>query len=302
MYEIYHTDTKRTAATVTLSPWGFTTTDAAGPGVRRALQTASELGQMNRTVDDGDNPFSGQDAPVANIPTSMELNQDPSPDYVLNQLDRMVRPAYRIREMAEVQAARIEAADWSEGDEVDTPDGAGVVVEIRTESFDGPDGAVDWASDDEPAYVVGVESGAKVYRGDDLSDGELDVDGVDDPTGDLAVEAARAGYGPAVAELKDRYRDGDLSEARFERLVGAALTAQTQGVEAQDDGRQFDYPDSWDESPTPNRIILLKAWAGLGGRFTTCRRKMAGEVASPARFCASMKDRVLLWEGWRQGG
>jgi hypothetical protein len=160
------------------------------------------------------------------------------------------------------------ATRYSEGDEVDTPQGPGVVVEIRTESFEGPGGSDVEPSDNSPAYVVAVESGAEVYRADDLSDGTIDVDGVDDPAGDLGDDAEAGG-------------------------VDAANP---------DDGRRFDYPDSWDESPTPNRIILLKAWAGLGGRFTSCRRKMAGNVASPARFCASLKDRVLEWEGWRQGG
>lgn len=187
----------------------------------------------------------------------------------------------------EVEAAHLLAASFSEGDEVDTPEGVGVVVEIRTEPFEGPDDEVDWASEDEPAYVVGVESGASVFRGDDLSAGSIDVDGVDTPEQDLAAgdtsEAMLAWY----YEQKD-----DLT-------AGAAAWLRAY---AQDDGRRFDYPDSWDDSPTPNRIILLKAWAGLGGRFTSCRRKMAGEVASPTRFCASMKDRVLNWEGWRKGG
>jgi hypothetical protein len=160
------------------------------------------------------------------------------------------------------------ATRYSEGDEVDTPQGPGVVVEIRTEAFEGPGGSDVEPSDNSPAYVVAVKSGAEVYRADDLSDGTISVDGVSDPAGDLADDAEAGG-------------------------VDAANP---------DDGRRFDYPDSWDESPTPNRIILLKAWAGLGGRFTSCRRKMAGDVASPARFCASMKDRVLMWEGWRQGG
>ena len=161
------------------------------------------------------------------------------------------------------------AQQFSEGDEVDTPDGPGVVVEIRTGTFEGPGGDEIDPSEDSPAYIVAVRSGAKVYRPGDLTDGSLDVEGVDDPVDDL----------------------DDAAEA-----TAAAEAANP------DDGRRFDYPDSWDESPTPNRIILLKAWAGLGGRFTSCRRKMAGNIASPARFCASMKDRVLEWEGWRQGG
>ena len=160
------------------------------------------------------------------------------------------------------------AQQFSEGDEVDTPDGPGVVAEIRTEAFEGPDGEEIEPSEDGPAYIVAVRSGANVYRPDDLSDGSLDVEGVDDPVSDL----------------------GDVAEAAFE----AAEAANP------DDGRRFDYPESWNESPTPSRIILLKAWAGLGGRLTSCQRKMQGEVASPARFCGYLNDRVLEWEGWRK--
>jgi len=160
-------------------------------------------------------------------------------------------------------------ASFSEGDEVDTPAGVGVVVEIRTEGFDGPSGDAVEASEDNPAYVVAVEEGAKVYRESDLTEGSIEVEEVDNPEDTLE----------AWVDIADATDD-------METLA--------------DDGRRFDFPDSWDESPTPNRIILLKAWAGLGGRFTTCRRKMAGEVASPSRFCASMKDSVLQWEGWRQ--
>lgn len=160
------------------------------------------------------------------------------------------------------------ARRYSEGDEVDTPDGVGVVAEIRTEPFEGRDGEELEASSDSPIYVVGVEDervGVGFYRASDLSTTTIDVEGVEDPSADLASNAA---------ELVDN----------------------------QDDGRTFDYPPSWRKSSTPNRIILLKAWAGLGGRFTTCRREMAGEIASPSRFCASMKDAVLQWEGWRKGG
>jgi len=162
------------------------------------------------------------------------------------------------------QAAR----RYSEGDEVDTPAGIGVVTEIRTEAFEGPAGEQVEPSDDSPAYIIATQGGAEVFRASDLRADQIEVEGVANPTDELDEAAARA-------ELADR---ADLV----------------------DDGRRFDYPESWEESPTPNRVILLKAWAGLGGRFTSCRREMAGEVRSPARFCASMKDRVLNWEGWRQ--
>lgn len=160
---------------------------------------------------------------------------------------------------------------YSEGDSVDTPDGFGVVSEIRTEPFDGPDGAEVDASDDSPAYVVALASEdttVGVYPASDIEATEFPDVGVDNPESDL--EALR-----------------DIAHA-------------TQ-VEALQDGF-FEWPESWVESDQPARLIALKAWAGMGGRFTGCEREMRGDIASPARFCADFKDRILGWEGWRQGG
>jgi hypothetical protein len=174
------------------------------------------------------------------------------------------------------------AESFSEGQEVETPSGMGVVVEVRTEDFEGPGGDVVEASEDEPAYIVGVESGVEVYRGSELGDGEIETD-VDNPEGELAeAEAA------AASDTED---------------PPAWLMA------ARGDGR-FDYPDSWEESDTPARLILLKAWAGMNGQFdcpsgNCCKgTMMKGGMSDRAsdRFCASMKDRVLGgWEGWRKG-
>jgi len=171
------------------------------------------------------------------------------------------------------------AESFSEGQEVETPSGMGVVVEVRTEDFEGPGGDTVEASEDDPAYIVGVESGVEVYRGSDLSDGEIDAD-VGSPEGDLGDEAEAmlaAGWVPVDA--------------------------------ARGDGR-FSYPDSWEESDTPARLILMKAWAGMNGQFdcpsgncchgTMVKNGMSDGAAN--RFCASMKDRVLGgWEGWRKG-
>jgi len=193
----------------------------------------------------------------------------------------------------EVKPIGDEPADWgavtaslgrqySEGDEVETPDGVGVVAEIRTESFDGPNGDEVEASDDSPAYVVATRDGAAVFRASDITAGEIAVDGDTDPAGDLAEAAAALDVAAA-----DAAPDAEPPSA---------------GALAGDNGRTFDYPDSWQESETPNRVILLKAWSGVGGSFSSCRSELSGEVAAPARLCASMKDRVLNWEGWRNGG
>jgi len=195
------------------------------------------------------------------LPNGVTGERKDSYKSIANRLFANANAIRRVRELTSQEALQA----FSEGDEVDTPAGVGVVVEIRTEGFTGPDDEDVEASEDTPAYVVAVEDGARVYRESELEAGEIEAD-VDQPEEALRV------YGD--------------------------LAGDTEAL--QDDGRTFDYPESWRESETPARVILLKAWAGLGGRFTTCRREMAGEVASPARFCASMKDSVLQWEGWRQ--
>jgi hypothetical protein len=61
-----------------------------------------------------------------------------------------------------------------------------------------------------------------------------------------------------------------------------------------DPGVGFDeLPDGWD------RTSVLDAWASLGGMFRTCRAQMVGEIRSPDRFCAALKDEVLGTELWR---
>lgn len=150
-------------------------------------------------------------------------------------------------------------ASFDEGAEVETPDGLGVVTGVLTESVEF-DGVTREASSDSPLYVVALaDGGFDFYTASDLTGGSIRVEGIDNPSSDLEEAASN------VATNDERW----------------------------------DYPPSWRESETPNRAILLKAWAGLGGRFTSCRREMAGEVSDPSGFCASLKDRVLGTEKWR---
>jgi len=167
------------------------------------------------------------------------------------------------------------ATQFSEGDVVDTPDGLGIVSGIRTEPFEGADGEDIEATEDSPTYVVAVEDEDKTvgfYSASELTSDELPEVDVDSPTESLQV-------------LMD---------------IDSATEALQDGF--------FEYPESWQESEQPARLIALKAWAGMGGRHggggtpSGCVREMTGEVASPNRFCADFKDRILGWEGWRQGG
>jgi hypothetical protein len=154
------------------------------------------------------------------------------------------------------------ARQYSEGDTVQSPQGLGVVTAIETEPFTGKSGEEIDASDSSPTYIVGLKDqrvGVGFYSASELDSTEMPDTGVDDPAGALETEANS----------------------------GTAELAET----------TFGIPDSWEESPKPNRLILLDAWSSMGGSFDGARR----ELGSP-RLAASMKDRVLQWEGWREGG
>jgi hypothetical protein len=180
------------------------------------------------------------------------------------------------------------ATRYSEGDKVETTGGTrGVVVEIYTEPFDGPDGDEVDASDSSPAYVIATEEGAEAVKASDLkaSDWSTDRENADD---ELAKEVAASDIAARLeAADQDFVETGSLE---------ASVT-------------DWDYPDSWTESDIPARLILLDAWSSMGGQFDCgggcCKGTMMSNGMSDRasdQFCASMKDRVLLWEGWRQGG
>lgn len=149
---------------------------------------------------------------------------------------------------------------------VDTPDGMGVIDDVITE------GTVEDmdASDDDPVYAVVVED-----------------------------EDVGVGF----------YREGDLSSASIEDFPGPENPEEDVGEDEETDTNAdtlqdgfFEWPESWEESETPARLIALKAWAGMGGSFTACTREMRGELTgSPDRFCADFKDRLYGTERWRGG-
>lgn len=180
------------------------------------------------------------------------------------------------------------ATRYSEGDKVVTDDGTeGVVVEIYTEPFDGPDGDEVDASDNSPAYVIATVDGAEAVKASNLKAEDWSTDR-DAPDEELADSVAAADVAARLeAADQDFVETGSLE---------ASVT-------------DWDYPDSWKESEIPNRLILLDAWSSMGGQFDCgggcCKgTMMSGGMSDRAsdQFCASMKDRVLLWEGWRQGG
>jgi hypothetical protein len=180
----------------------------------------------------------------------------------------------------EVQAAFDDFQDanlatrYSKGDVVSTPDSgvgviAGVITEDKELSDDAPDTdleAID-ASEDSPSYVVVTEDedqGMAILKASELESTtiETEVDALD-ATKEAAAMAELAPDGSEMAEL------------------------------------DFTMPESWRESDTPARVIALKAFQGMGGSFTGCKREMRSEVSDPDEFCGSFLDEVLRYPYWR---
>lgn len=198
---------------------------------------------------------------------------------------------------------------YAEGDLVTTDDGnEGVVTGVMTEEFEfpvsqpededeDPETETINASSDEPAYIVALaEGGNGVFSASNLEeyDGERLGDEDTEPQ-DLADGAELA----EVYSFTDNPHDyAELQKAK-ERLLcerhdvdNAEELVNIRGVDDPHVG--FDeLPDGWD------RTSVLDAWASLGGMFRTCRADMVGEIRSPTRFCAALKDEVLGTELWR---
>ncbi|ELY52308.1 hypothetical protein [Natronococcus jeotgali] len=83
---------------------------------------------------------------------------------------------------------------YEEGDVVATPDGRGVVAAVLTESLEFPQEGDELAdvsaSDDQPAYVVGLETvGSAVYRASALETSDLeDEDATEETDGESLTE------------------------------------------------------------------------------------------------------------------
>ncbi|ESS11043.1 MAG: hypothetical protein A07HR60_02188 [uncultured archaeon A07HR60] len=131
------------------------------------------------------------------------------------------------------------------------------------------------ASGDEPGYTVAVEdpeTGFVIVREPEISSGEMAVEDADPDD---------------IMETEMMVR---LSESEEDELKPETATLSV---------TNFDYPESWDVSPTPNRVILLKSYASMGGSISGVRNEMVNEVSNPEAFAVAMKDRVLLTGDWR---
>jgi len=164
------------------------------------------------------------------------------------------------------------ATRYSEGDEVSTPQGVGVVADVLTETVETDEDTIE-ADDSSPTYVVVVEDGRvgyETYKAEAIHSTTIETD-VDDPEGTMADEEETA------------------------NALGRVIDLLTPSLSAND----FDVPPSWRKSSTPNRVIALKALAGMNADFDKCTREMSGEVASPDRYCGAFFDYAIGNPYWR---
>lgn len=207
-----------------------------------------------------------------------------TPTEAKQRIEAIAEGSQRIRERAERLHAEAThsttAAPWirsdtiaiskdtqyNEGSVVEYDDGnRGVVTAVKTENFAVPEGEDSErdveASSDEPKYVVARETGGfGVYRGNELAS-----DSFPDTPGSAS----------------------DVAEAE-----------PTESAMAKDVGWNS-YPPTWEDSPIPNRVILLDVWSSLGASFSGCVRHMRGDISDVNEFCGATKDEVLQTTRWR---
>lgn len=181
---------------------------------------------------------------------------------------------------SELGTAVAELAKFSEGDVVSIggSGGTGVVGGVMTENFEFPTGSGEddleevEASSDSPVYIVATKSGMRAVSEDSLEKGSFNGDQIN------TKKLTDAELGSAYDRLEDPYSTAEL--------------LNMPGVDDPEVGFSS-LPKGWD------RTSVLKAWAALGGSFTTCRTEMAGDISRPTNFCAALKDEVYMTERWR---
>ena len=168
-----------------------------------------------------------------------------------------------------VQNLEALGTQYSEGDIVQTPQGVGVVSGVWTSSWEGDGDETVEASENSPAYTVALKDeqvGFEHYKASQLSEGKIETD-VEDPVDDV------------------------------EAMIDIERAINGSNWEALD----WTMPDSWEESETSARVILLDVWSSLGGQFNCGGACCMGEFHD-AEFCAAMKDATLNTEAWRGWG
>jgi hypothetical protein len=177
---------------------------------------------------------------------------------------------------------------YQTSDPVKTDEGMGVVIDAVSGDVTWPPGDDDGetleGSADSPVYIVALDSGgSQPFKASDLSK----LSG-DDPFGVKDTDAKMEDVDDAeLSALYDGLDDpNDLEEV--ELALGGAV---------EDPGIGFDsWPDSWEESDKPARLIALDAWTSMQATWRGC----FAEIGSK-RICSAFKDSILGTENWRGG-
>jgi len=229
-----------------------------------------------------------------------------------------------------------ELQEYELGEIVSTEDGDGIIAAFVEENFEYPAGAADRierieeedeeveteeieASPDDPVYIVALQNGGSVaVTADEIEGGgSLEGEGAD-------IEEWPPEEGPD-AELAPVYKYCDdpsdvaqLQEAKKNLVMERQAAALADYVENSETSlaqlgemsyeelvniRGVDDPHvGFDELPPGwTRKSVLQAWASLGGMWRTCYPRMV-RVRGPnfaKRWCAALKDGVLMAEEWR---
>lgn len=141
--------------------------------------------------------------------------------------------------------------------------GEGDIVELPNGDIGGiiMEGGEDVEIDDEPVeegevvVAYGSRQGYTIVDVDELSEGEIDT-------------------------------PEDVNPEDLEDVSANSISTNDLGFDS--------WPDSWEESEIPARLIALDAWSSMGGTWTGCFREIGSK-----RICSAFKDEMLGTTRWR---
>lgn len=175
-------------------------------------------------------------------------------------------------------------AEYDAGKKVKVDGQRGVILELHTDEFSLA-GETFEATQDEPLYVVGTEEGSLVVNKSEIVDEQWPPTEEGDPEKVTEAEP-KANY---TKENTNPFADYEPQLTRGNAIQGR--------IEPEDPGIGFDsWPDSWEESEKPARLIALDAWSSFTppASWTGCFNEIGNK-----RICSAWKDEMMQTTGWR---
>jgi len=232
-----------------------------------------------------------------------------------------------------------ELQEFDLGEIVEVPDGVGIIAAFAESTFEYPAGSADRierieeedeevemeeieASEDNPVYIVALQSGGSVAVTADEIEGDASLDGEEgediESWTEVTDEGGAASLSPVYDYCDDPSSRSELDDAKRKYIhenyaaelgvyvvnnSATLATLEEMPVEELVNIRGVDDPHvGFDELPPGwTRKSVLQAWASLGATFRTARARMI-RVLGPnfaTRWAASLKDEVLRTEEWR---